>query len=207
MNPREFFGVGSKEISYAEATQGFGEFTKIQMRGRWRDKYILHGQGDREVETEWRSNIIVNTAAIVVAGLLRRYDEDAASAPDGWKGLSYMAVGSGLASWDSTPPTTVATQTQLVTETFRKSIPTTDQTFLDAPLGSPQATPSRFIKIQTTFGPSEANGDLREFMTFGGDANAVANSGHAFNWVVHPLITKDSSLSIVRTVEFEILEP
>lgn len=182
------------------------ELVRVGIKGRWRDER-RYANGHVEV-TPWTPNQIQNTAATLVASLLARTFEGAVY-PD-LTGLTYLAVGSGLSAWDTTPPTQDRADTTLTTEYFRKAIPVTDIQFMDPdlPAGStPVAGPTRKITLSTTLLSGEANGSMREFGLFGGDADGVADSGLMLNWIVHSKIEKDSSLVIVRTVELEVQLP
>ena len=180
----------------------------LSLRGRWKDTY-RHRDGT-VVETPWQSNQIQNGASLIVSALLRRADEDASASWTNFDGAGYLAVGSGLSSWDATPPSQSRADTTLTTETFRKQILPADLGFLDPALpegSAPVATIQRKWRTAVTLLESEANGDLREFGIFMGAPTATLNSGHIFNWIVHPLITKTTDITITRVIEVEIVEP
>ena len=162
----------------------------------WRD-WIIY-EDDRPDELgEWDHNQLQNTVSTLLASLLKQ---------DGTygTGIQYLAVGEGLSAWDATPPTLSASDTTLETETFRKAVvPATEMVYIDALGGSVVGGPTRFIRITVTLTTAEANGDLREWGLFGGNATGAANSGLMIDWVSHGLIVKDSSMTIVRTIEFE----
>jgi len=177
----------------------------VSARGRWQDKYI-YADG-REILHPWKPNQIQDTSAELLAGVARRAGESVPFA--GFTGLSYLAVGSGDVSWDLTPPTLDQTDTTLTNETFRKVINPADMNFVDVGVdfGAPVGVITRKIQVVVTLLSTEANGSLREFALFGGDANGAANSGLMFNFVRTPRIDKDSSLTIVRTIEILFLRP
>ncbi len=194
-----------------KATETF----KIGMKGRWRDRYE-YVDGPRKgqvVVTPWYDNQIQNDATLVVAGLFSRRGEDPDVFPAGWNGytgISYMAVGEGLVGWDVVPPVQDPADSTLTTEFYRKSIGFSELGFVDLglPPGSPHVFgPTRKIQATCTFLPAEGNGPLREFALFGGLADGTTDSGHMINWVVHPLINKDATLVLTRTVEIEFLLP
>lgn len=176
----------------------------ITMRGMWRDELIF--DGGRTFVTGWQSNQIQLSAAKLVASLLKgEFAVDPSFLP-----LKYMAIGSGDVSWDSVTPSKPRSQESLTDEVLRIEIPSANARWMDdftTNGGQIVTTPSRFISLSATIPANQANTSLREFGLFGGDANSVAGSGIMFNWVVHPKIDKDSSLTIVRTVEIEIKEP
>lgn len=178
----------------------------LKIRGIWRDVFTL--EDGRQVICPWKENQIQNLAATLAAALFARAEHGVTFT--GMTGITYMAVGSGEVSWDTTPPVLDAAGTTLTTEYYRKAIPVTELVFLDPalPPGSPPiAGPSRKIGTTVTFLTAEGNGDMREFALFGGLADGVANSGTIINWVSHPLIPKDTSLTLARTVELEFLLP
>lgn len=183
------------------------EPAKILVSGTWRDEYIY---ADGRVEQgEWTPNQIQNGAAMVAAGLFGRVGEiPPHDAPVAFTGISYIAVGSGDVTWDAVAPVQDKADTTLTAEYFRKAIPAADMQFVDvAAPHNPSATPTRAIEITMTFDPAEANGAMREFGLFGGDADGVTDSGQIINWVVHPLINKDATLTINRTIRITFLNP
>lgn len=177
-------------------------FTEIPMIavGRWFDVY-RYLDGTKKVglqgEFEWGWNQIQNTFATLLAGLC---SSDTTNFPNA---INYIAVGEGLGAWDITPPTIPYSDTTLTTETFRKAItPATDIGYLDGS-NNPSVSPTKKIEVTTTLLTSEANGDLREFGLFGGDATASTDSGSLVNIVTHTLIVKDSSFEIQRKIRIE----
>lgn len=182
----------------------------LRLYGEWKD--TIHYRDGRVVEGGWRRNQIQNLAPRVAAIALSRFGELSAGA--GYTGISYLACGEGSVSWDSASPTQDPNKPDLHAETFRKAVGAADMAFLDeSEIGDAAgpvtvvSTPSRVIRVQVTLDYAEANGPLREFALFGGNATATADSGHIFNWVVHGLINKDSSMRIARTIRIILLEP
>lgn len=115
-----------------------------------------------------------------------------------------MAVGSGITAWDTTPPTKAYSQAALTTEYFRKAVAQTDIVYIDPSTDlSTGGVVSSKLEITVTLGTSEANGILREFGMFGGDATSTTDSGQMVNWISHSRIDKDSSLEIERKIRFE----
>lgn len=186
---------------------GWGE-EKILMsaKGRWKET-ITHSDGT-VTEGGWSPNQIQNTASDLLAGLLRRAGEDPSYS--GFKGLLYLAVGSGDVSWDVTAPIKDPAQVALQSEYFRKQIIYSDLNFLD-PLGAVGAPAvgyvSRKILINVTLLSNEANGARREFGLYGGDATLATDSGLIFNWVSHPLSNKTSGETINLSIEILLLLP
>ncbi len=177
----------------------------IPMLGYWKDTYVY--SDGRRIETEWVKNQIQNTAPVFACALFRRAGENAFP---GFGGVSHIGIGSGNVAWDITPPTQDENDTTLTAEFFRKVILESDMAFLDPtlPAGSPAIVgPSRKLGITVTLLPAESNGSLREFGLFGGLATGALDSGIIMNWIVHSLITKDATLTIIRNIEIEFLEP
>ena len=82
-----------------------------------RGELILEAhEGGKLVHAYRHSNIIVNTASILIARLLKDNAEPT-------NGISYLAVGSGSGSWDLfDPPAPTTSQTRLENEFFRKAL-------------------------------------------------------------------------------------
>lgn len=149
---------------------------------------------DGRVEVIEHENTVVNNCSNLIACLMK--------AQAGYAGLTYWAVGSGSSGWSNTsPPSPTVSDSSLLAETFRKAIvPATDIVFLD---GSDNVTASVTNKIQitVTFLENEANGELREFALFGGNATSSANTGIMVNRKIHPLIYKTSGMKIQRVIK------
>lgn len=182
------------------------EQMRPKLRGQWKDDITLldpvTGEAVKEIPGHWRPNQIQDNSAIVVAAGLRRAGEVTSM-----NALSFMAVGEGQASWDTVPPAQPKADTTLDTEVFRKAIAAADMVFVDALGGSVVTGPTRFIRVVVVFGQSEANGTLREFGMFGGDATVTLDSGQIFNWVVTSRVDKDTNMIITRTVDVEVTTP
>jgi len=170
--------------------------------GRWFDTYrytdgrVVAGEHG---EFEWGWNQIQNTFATLLAAWCR--------GESGYDRITYLAVGSGQSSWDTTPPTKSYDATTLETESFRKAVGQVDIVYLDPDTDIPTGgTPDAKIEITVTLLTSEANGTLREFGLFGGTATASADSGQMVNWISHSRIDKDSSFEIERKIRIEFVE-
>ena len=110
-------------------------------------------------------NIIVNTASILIARLLKDNNEPEA-------GISYLAVGTGAVGWNlQNPPQPTASQTQLFSEIARKAFTTSDVNFIDPATGDPTTIPTGVVDFSMTFVETEAVGPLVEMGLFGGDAS------------------------------------
>lgn len=178
------------------------ELVKIGLIGRWRD--VVSYRDGSVVEGEWCENQIQNTASTLVIALLRRFfDVDGHST---FTGCAYLAVGSGDISWDSVSPVKSRAQAALTSEVFRKAIDVTDISFLDGD-DEESLTPTRTLQVVVSLDFDEANFTLREFGIFGGEATGAADSGLMLNWISHPRIDKDNSLSITRTIRISAALP
>lgn len=141
-----------------------------------------------------KSNIIVNTASILIARLLKDNDEPT-------NGISYLAVGSGSGSWDLfDPPAPTTAQTRLENEYYRKAIDMA--TFIHPETGEPTTVRTNIVDYSVSFGEGEAVGPVVEMGLFGGDATAVANTGTMVNWRTFPVINKTSTMTM--TIIFRI---
>jgi len=88
-------------------------------------------------------------------------------------------------------PAPILTDVQLVTELARKVV---SVQFVDS-LGNVVAGPVNTILVTCTFNVGEANGDLREWGLFGGNATAIVNSGIMVDHVNTTKLTKPSGVS------------
>lgn len=150
--------------------------------------------GGRLVYDYHRGNIIVNTASILIARLLKDNSEPT-------NGISYLAIGSGSGEWDLfDPPAPTTSKTYLENEFYRKSIDVS--TFVHPETGEPTNAYTNIVDYAVTFGEGEAVGPIVEMGLFGGDATAELQSGTLINWRTFPVINKTSTMSV--TVIFRI---
>lgn len=149
-----------------------------------------------EIKELHGNNIIVNTASILIARLLKDNHE-----PDG--GITYLAVGTGGVGWDlQNPPQPTNTQTKLNNEIARKAFTTEDVTFVDPDTGDPTTVPTNVLDFTATFAETEAVGPLVEMGLFGGDATDLTDSGTMINFRTFPVLNKTNSMSL--TIIFRI---
>jgi len=142
------------------------------------------------------NNIIVNTASILIARLLKDNNE-----PSG--GITYLAMGTGGVGWNlQNPPQPTVTQTELENEIARKAFTTEDVTFIDPDTGDPTIVPTNVVDFTATFAETEAVGPLVEMGLFGGDATDLLNSGTEVNYRTFPVINKTNSMTL--TIIFRI---
>lgn len=147
------------------------------------------------LEERHNHNIIVNTASILIARLLKDNNEPAA-------GISYLAVGTG-GDWNlQNPPQPTNTQETLENEIARKAYTTEDVSFVDPTTGEHVSTPTNVVDFTATFAETEAVGPLVEMGMFGGDATDLADSGTMVNYRTFPVINKTNSMTL--TIIFRI---
>lgn len=148
------------------------------------------------IEERWGNNIIVNSASILIARLLKDNSE-----PDG--GITYLAVGTGAVGWNlQNPPQPTVTQTTLENEIARKAFTTEDVTFIDPDTGDPTTVPTNVVDYTATFAETEAVGPLVEMGLFGGDASGLLDSGIEINYRTFPVLNKTASMTL--TIIFRI---
>lgn len=139
-------------------------------------------------------NIIVNTASILIARLLKDSSEPTA-------GISYLGIGSGSGEWDPfDPPAPTTSQTRLENEFYRKAIDLA--TFVHPETGEPTTVFTNIVDYSVSFGEGEAVGPLLEMGLFGGDATSELGSGTMVNWRTFPVINKTSTMTL--TIIFRI---
>jgi len=150
--------------------------------------------GGKLVYDYHKTNIIVNTASILISRLLKDNSEPQ-------NGISYLAVGSGSGEWDLfDPPAPTTSQIELENEFSRKAIEVS--TYVHPETGEPTNAYTNIVDYAVTFGEGEAVGPIVEMALFGGDATVELNTGTMINWRTFPVINKTSTMSI--TVIFRI---
>lgn len=142
------------------------------------------------------NNIIVNSASVLIARLLKDNSE-----PSG--GITYLAMGTGGVGWNlQNPPQPTTSQTILENEIARKAFTTEDVTFINPETGSPTIIPTNVVDYTATFAETEAVGPLVEMGLFGGDATDLLNSGTEVNYRTFPVLNKTNSMTL--TIIFRI---
>lgn len=174
------------------ASIAHADHSNISMTGEIIDKVYMDG---KLIDTIVGHNIIVNSFTKLVMALCK--------GETGYAGIKFWAVGSGLATWDSTSVEPLVGETQLTAEIGRVAIAANEIKFLTADYAESNV-PTNILQIQHIFGTNDCNGSWREFGIFGGDATATANSGIMINKKHHPVITKTSDMTIERTMRFTI---
>lgn len=167
---------------------------KEEVNGLRGELFLTAYENGKKVHEYHKSNIIVNTASILIARLLKDNSEPT-------NGISYLAVGSGNSSWELLdPPAPTTSQTRLENEYYRKAIDLA--TFVDPDTGEPTETQTNIVDYSVSFGEAEAVGPVMELGLFGGDATSEANSGTMVNWRTFPVISKTNTMTL--TVIFRI---
>ena len=165
------------------------------MKGEFR-MTLRDGKTGRIIEERVGHNIIVNTASILIARLLKDSSE-----PDA--GISYFAVRTGAVGWNlQNPPQPTNTQITLNTEIARKAYTTEDVSFIDPETGDPVLIPTNVVDYTVTFAETEAVGPLVEMSIFGGDASDLKDTGNMVNYRTFPVINKTNSMTL--TITFRI---
>jgi hypothetical protein len=134
-------------------------------------------------------NVIVNTASVLVARLLKDSSEPT-------HGISYLAVGTGDPGWNlQDPPAPTTTQTRLVSELFRK--PVTSTSFIDPLTGAETPDATNVVDYAFNFNESEAVGAIVELGLFGGEATDGLSTGSMINYRTFPVLNKTNSMAFV----------
>ena len=181
----------SDSLVLAPAIEEEAMNTNFDERKHWKvTDVITYPDGKKEVREYF--NTVVDDCSRLIACLMK--------GQDGYKGITYWAVGSGAETWDNAnPPAPTVGDTKLFNETYRKAINASDITFLDSN-DKPTTSITNKLQIRVVFTESEANGELREFGLFGGNATATKNSGIMINRKTHGLIYKTSGMTLERTI-------
>lgn len=181
---------------------------QLHMVGKFKDtlRWKSHTGSERIEERGWSFNQIQDSALLQIAGSVIGAEDTTSGLFNNFGPIRYLAIGSGDSSWDADPNnvTKPVDQAALQSEFVRFAVAADDFDFLSSggAVLSPQELSSRF-KLTRILGENDANGDLREFGLFGGDASAAADSGIIFNWITHPLIQKDATLVIERVIDIQ----
>lgn len=158
----------------------------------WEITDTLYDLDGKVIKKLHHVNTVVDSCSKLIACLMK--------GQAGQAGIKYWAVGTGDSSWNNdAPPSPTVSDTKLLSETFRKAINPSDITFLDDG-NKPTSSITNKLQITTTFQENEANGELREFGLFGGNATGTANTGFMVNRKIHPLIYKTSGMRLERII-------
>jgi hypothetical protein len=166
-----------------------------EVKGMYRD--VLYDSEGRVVwDRGWCRNAIVLDCHRLLAGLL------GGAAPS--LGIQGLRVGQGLDAWDSaSPPPATPAQKALIDPNAFLVLPALLQIdFLDG--GTVTNVPTNRLQIVATLGPNippwpdanHASGNLREF----GLVGELDNNETLINYVTHPVIVKDPTSTLTRTI-------
>ncbi len=173
------------------------ESPSLGLHGMFRD-VLSAPDGSVLWDRGWRKNAIVTSCHTLLASFM-------AGAPTQTKGIQGLVVGQGLDAWDGpggAPPATPA-QTWLVDPNpWTAPLSALQFTFLSG--GAPSAQPTNRLQIIVTLGPkmplwpdgNHASGNLREF----GLVAEINGVPKLVNYVTHPVIVKDPSSTLTRTI-------
>jgi len=190
MFAKEFFKKGLLQILQVVSGIKYEENPK-HLKG---ELFLFLKEKGKIVKTIHQSNIIVNTASILIARLLKDNKEPT-------NGISYLGIGSGNDSWDPfDPPAPTTSQTLLESEFYRKSI--SSSTFVDPQTAEPTSVHTNIVDYATTFSESEAVGPIMELALFGGEATSTLDTGTMLNWRTFPVINKTNAMTL--TIIFRI---
>lgn len=186
--------MASFKETYRKLRMGFAFGPAMRMqegtRGLKGEFFIKAYENGELVHDYHQKNVIVNSASILVARLLKDSSE-----PTG--GITYLAVGTGGALWNiQNPPAPTTSQTRLEAELGRKHISPSQTTFVDPSTGDPINTPTNVVDFAVTFSEAEAVGPIVEMSLFGGDATDALNSGTMLNYRTFPVINKTNSMTL-----------
>jgi hypothetical protein len=166
-----------------------------ELRGMYRD--VLRDRHGRVLwERDWTHNAIVVNCRRLLAGFMK--------GPALSLGIQGLRVGQGLDAWDQTaPPLPTPVQTAMVDPNpFLVPLASLQIDFLDG--ATVTNTPTNRLQIVATLGPdvpswpdvNHATANLREF----GLVGKLNNNETLINYVTHPVIVKDPSSTLTRTI-------
>ena len=166
----------------------------VHMTGQSIDRIYKNGV---LVEERVGHNLVVNSFLNLVMCLLKNQN--------GYTGLQYWAVGSGVSSWDGEGklPSPEGNATTLTNELGRVPLSASDIKFLNSNY-EVVTTPTNILEVSHTFGANDCNGVWREFGIFGGNATSAKNSGIMINKRHHAIITKTEDMTIERVMRFTL---
>lgn len=170
------------------------------IKGIYRDR-LLDAVGGAVFDSGWRSNMIVMRCRVLIAALFKG---EAGESP---LGVQWLKLGRGLSSWDTAPPAAPDpdTMTQLVDQT-PYVIPRSALTLRYLNASNEVSTePTNRLEVIATLGPGQpppgpnvpSPYPLREFGLFGN----LKGTDYMIDYIRHPLIEKDSAVTLERRVQ------
>lgn len=171
----------------------------ISIKGIYRD-VLLDARGKVVSDTGWRSNLIVLSCRVLLAGLMKGEQTETPL------GIQSLKVGRGNPAWDTTTPAPDPSLTALVDPNpFTIPREGLELMYLDTS-GQLSAKPTSRIEIIAKLGPNQPPPDpaqptkpypLREFGLFG----QLTGEDYMIDYIRHPLIEKDNALTLERHVQ------
>jgi hypothetical protein len=114
-------------------------------------------------------------------------------------GSLYLAIGTGEAAWDSTPPLLRRDRTALTAEVARKIVSPEDILYISG-TGEVSAQPTSRLRVQATFLAGEGRGTLRECgLLMGEESNAVLLA-----YFIHPRVEKLVDGTLLRSIQLDL---
>ena len=172
----------------------------LSIKGIYRD--VMRGpRGAVISDTGWRSNLIVTSCRVLLAGLVKGEQTNTPF------GIQSLKVGKGNPTWDtvSTPAPDESLTGLVDRNPYTISREGLELIYLDAS-GQRSATPTSRIEIIAKLGPNQPPADeaqptkpypLREFGLFG----KLGDGEYMIDYIRHPLIEKDNALTLERHVQ------
>ena len=171
----------------------------IQFHGIYRD--VLRGPSGEVVrDSGWKSNVIVLRCRELLAAFMKGDQADAAL------GIQSLKFGRGDPAWDTSPPPKPPESTSQLFDSKPFVVPKNALTlqYLDAN-NEFSAAPTNRLEIVAVIGPGQPDPSLglpspyplREFGLFG----KLKGGDYMIDYVRHPLIEKDSAVTLERRVQ------
>ena len=167
---------------------------EIFIKGIYRD--LLQGPDNRVIfDSGWRSNTVVQQCRSLIAGFIKN---------DSSSGIQYLAVGKGKEEWDKNqildpvPDTVMNLESPYPTPLEVKDL---DLCYLDESDNVSNEVSNR-LQIKATLKPGYPHPiqfnayPLREFGLFG----RFSGKDFMINCIRHPVIYKDASATLIRTI-------
>jgi hypothetical protein len=178
-----------------EKNMAMAENPTLELRGIYRDE-LRAGDGHLIWDRGWTSNTIVTGFRSLLATFVGSVSPSL--------GIQGLRVGQGVDAWDTNgPPAPTPAQTALVDPNpFLVPLTSLQIDYLNG--GTVTTTPTNRLQIVATLGPNvppwpDANHVVANLREFGlvGTLNGVET---LMNYVTHPVIVKDPSSTLTRTI-------
>lgn len=165
----------------------------VAINGFYCDR-LLDSRGREISNSGWRHNLIVTNCRVLLAGFMKN---------DTALGVQSLQVGRGDPAWDASGAPAPNPNTTALTDAAPFVVPLASLTlqYLNS-LDGVVATPTNIIQVTATLGPGQPTPatsppyPLREFGLFG----TLGGQPFMIDYVRHPLIQKDGSVSLERQI-------